>query len=203
MAASPGAKRKKNRKKKSKVEPEQTEERPTEGEAESCADEQPGDSSSAAQLKKTKRKKRKMAAEEGAGAEGETVHVNGHTDEAGAKKAKQSSENEILSTPVSTSKPQKKKKAASQPGTDSDFVTFQSPSIPAPLFCRKAKGGPSTPVSRKKVCNTPQSESKKVTFGLKNNKTTEFRKTDRSLMVSPEGSSRVPFDPSRSPGLEC
>ncbi|XP_036401088.1 ribosomal RNA processing protein 1 homolog A-like [Megalops cyprinoides] len=196
---SSGAKRKKNRKKKNKEEPEQAEERPTEGEAESCADEQPGDSSSAAQLKKTKRKKRKMAAEEGAVAEGEMVHVNGHTDEAGGKKAKQSTGNEILSTPVSTSKPQKKKKVASQSETGSDFVTFQSPSIPAPLFCRKAKGSPSTPVTKKKVCSTPQSESKKVTFGLKNNKTTEFRKTDRSLMVSPEGSSRVPFDPQQKP----
>ena len=27
----------------------------------------------------------------------------------------------------------------------------------------------------------------------------EFRKTDRSLMVSPDGSSRVPFDPQQKP----
>jgi len=46
---------------------------------------------------------------------------------------------------------------------------------------------------------TPKSESKKVTFGLKNNKTAEFRKTDRSLLLSPEGSSRVPFDPEQKP----
>uniref|UniRef100_A0A3Q1BKR5 Ribosomal RNA processing 1 n=1 Tax=Amphiprion ocellaris TaxID=80972 RepID=A0A3Q1BKR5_AMPOC len=46
---------------------------------------------------------------------------------------------------------------------------------------------------------TPSSESKKVTFGLKNNKTAEFRKTDRSLLVSPDGSSRVPFDPQQKP----
>ncbi|XP_029386784.1 ribosomal RNA processing protein 1 homolog B isoform X2 [Echeneis naucrates] len=45
----------------------------------------------------------------------------------------------------------------------------------------------------------PNSESKKVTFGLKNNKTTEFRKTDRSLLVSPDGSSRVAFDPKQRP----
>ncbi|XP_049904275.1 ribosomal RNA processing protein 1 homolog B-like isoform X3 [Epinephelus moara] len=46
---------------------------------------------------------------------------------------------------------------------------------------------------------TPTAESKKVTFGLKNNKTAEFRKTDRSLLVSPDGSSRVPFDPEQKP----
>ncbi|KAF3842672.1 hypothetical protein F7725_001521 [Dissostichus mawsoni] len=46
---------------------------------------------------------------------------------------------------------------------------------------------------------TPLSESKKVTFGLKNNKTAEFRKTDRSLLLSPDGSSRVPFDPKQKP----
>ncbi|KAA8588466.1 hypothetical protein FQN60_001660, partial [Etheostoma spectabile] len=46
---------------------------------------------------------------------------------------------------------------------------------------------------------TPKSESKKVTFGLKNNKTAEFRKTDRSLLLSPDGPSRVPFDPKQKP----
>uniref|UniRef100_A0A671XT42 Ribosomal RNA processing protein 1 homolog B-like n=1 Tax=Sparus aurata TaxID=8175 RepID=A0A671XT42_SPAAU len=50
-----------------------------------------------------------------------------------------------------------------------------------------------------KKSQTPKSESKKVTFGLKNNKTAEFRKTDRSLLVSPDGSSRVPFDPQQKP----
>ncbi|KAM4558257.1 ribosomal RNA processing protein 1 homolog B isoform 2-T2 [Odontesthes bonariensis] len=46
---------------------------------------------------------------------------------------------------------------------------------------------------------TPKSQSKKVTFGLKNNKTAEFKKTDRSLLLSPDGSSRVPFDPTQRP----
>ncbi|XP_054878373.1 ribosomal RNA processing protein 1 homolog A-like isoform X2 [Poeciliopsis prolifica] len=46
---------------------------------------------------------------------------------------------------------------------------------------------------------TSTSESKKVTFGLKNNKTAEFKKTDRSLLLSPEGLSRVPFDPQQKP----
>ncbi|XP_072253884.1 ribosomal RNA processing protein 1 homolog B-like isoform X2 [Leuresthes tenuis] len=59
-----------------------------------------------------------------------------------------------------------------------------------------------TPVKKKKlgIKNlTPKSLSKKVTFGLKNNKTAEFRKTDRSLLLSPDGSSRVPFDPKQRP----
>ncbi|MEQ2313121.1 hypothetical protein AMECASPLE_038301 [Ameca splendens] len=46
---------------------------------------------------------------------------------------------------------------------------------------------------------TPRSESKKVTFGLKNNKTAEFKKTDRSVLLSPDGLARVPFDPQQKP----
>ncbi|XP_062257886.1 ribosomal RNA processing protein 1 homolog B-like isoform X4 [Platichthys flesus] len=56
-----------------------------------------------------------------------------------------------------------------------------------------------TCAKKKKLGNSPTPESKKVTFGLKNNKTAEFRKTDRSLLVSPDGSSRVPFDPKQKP----
>ncbi|XP_020784720.2 ribosomal RNA processing protein 1 homolog A isoform X2 [Boleophthalmus pectinirostris] len=72
-----------------------------------------------------------------------------------------------------------------------DFVRFQSSSPPpAPLFCRALCTKTST---------TPKSDSKKVRFGLKNNQTAEFRRTDRSLLLSPEGSSRVPFDPDQKP----
>lgn len=53
--------------------------------------------------------------------------------------------------------------------------------------------------TKKKKSPTPDSGSKKVTFGLKNNKTAEFKKTDRSLLLSPDGSSRVPFDPKQKP----
>ncbi|KAJ8379153.1 hypothetical protein AAFF_G00230650 [Aldrovandia affinis] len=135
---------------------------------------------------------------------GEAAQINGHAEEeAGGKKAKQSSEADALSSPTGPSKPlkkkMKKKKAKAASGTASDFITFQSPSIPKPLFCRRAKGSPRTPTSRKQSSLTPLSESKKVTFGLKNNKTAEFKKTDRSLMVSPDGSSRVPFDPQQRP----
>ncbi|CAN9498046.1 unnamed protein product [Ophioblennius macclurei] len=52
---------------------------------------------------------------------------------------------------------------------------------------------------KKKKSQVPDSGSKKVTFGLKNNKTAEFKKTDRSLLLSPDGSSRVPFDPAQKP----
>ncbi|CAJ1078620.1 ribosomal RNA processing protein 1 homolog B-like [Xyrichtys novacula] len=101
-------------------------------------------------------------------------------------------------TPLIAEKSQKKKKKA-KASSEPDFVTFQSnAAVPTPLFC-KVKGGPLTPLSGKKKNQTPKSESKKVTFGLKNNKTAEFRKTDRSLLVSPDGSSRVPFDPEQKP----
>ncbi|KAI1885457.1 hypothetical protein AGOR_G00220400 [Albula goreensis] len=160
----------------------------------SCADEQPADTP----LKKRKRKKMKVATQGGEGIE-EVAQINGHTEERvpGGKKSKQGSlqENELHVA----EKRLKKKKMKAQAGADSSFVTFQNPSVPAPLYCRQAKASPSTPLSRKQSSLTPLSESKKVTFGLKNNQTAEFRKTDRSLMVSPDGSSRVPFDPSQKP----
>ncbi|KAJ3591597.1 hypothetical protein NHX12_006730 [Muraenolepis orangiensis] len=75
-----------------------------------------------------------------------------------------------------------------------ELVSFQKKTIiPTPLFFR-TKG---TPQSKKP--QTPKSDTKKVTFGLKNNKTAEFRKSDRSLLLTPEGSSRVPFDPTQKP----
>ncbi|XP_063353536.1 ribosomal RNA processing protein 1 homolog A-like [Pelmatolapia mariae] len=103
-----------------------------------------------------------------------------------------------VATPPSNKTPQKKKRKSAG-GSQSDFITFQSNAkAPTPLFC-KTKGSPSTPASSRKKLQTPKSDSKKVTFGLKNNKTAEFRKTDRSLLVSPDGSSRVPFDPQQKP----
>ncbi|XP_061093007.1 ribosomal RNA processing protein 1 homolog A-like isoform X1 [Conger conger] len=173
----------------------------------SCADEQPSRGVPAVQLKKGKRKKKVTATQEEEATGEKATHVNGHTAEVEAmgKKAKQSCESEATpteeseSTPTETKKRQKKRKAKVLSGAASDFVKFQSPVVPSPLFCRQARGSPSTPVSRKQLSLTPSSESKKVTFGLKNNQTAEFRKTDRSLMVSPDGSSRVPFDPEQKP----
>ncbi|KAM9850481.1 ribosomal RNA processing protein 1 homolog B [Aulostomus maculatus] len=100
---------------------------------------------------------------------------------------------------LTTKKQKKKKKKKTSAGSASDFVSFQSKAkVPTPLFCRtKRRGGALLPSHE--VCETPTSESKKVTFHLKNNKTAEFRKTDRSLLLSPEGSSRVPFDPQQKP----
>ncbi|XP_068185203.1 ribosomal RNA processing protein 1 homolog A isoform X2 [Antennarius striatus] len=92
------------------------------------------------------------------------------------------------STPLSTGK---KKTKATTP--ESDFITFQNDAaIPMPLFCKTKM----SPGSKRR---TPKSDSKKVTFGLTNNKTAEFKKTDRSLLLSPDGSSRVPFDPRQKP----
>lgn len=118
-------------------------------------------------------------------------------DETTAKKAKVRADAETPDIPLSTKKSQKKVKNLT--GTPQNFITFQNKTtVPTPLFC-KTKGSPSPPLSSKKKCLTPKSGSKKVTFGLKNNKTAEFKKTDRSLLLSPDGSSRVPFDPEQKP----
>ncbi|XP_024919551.1 ribosomal RNA processing protein 1 homolog A isoform X3 [Cynoglossus semilaevis] len=69
--------------------------------------------------------------------------------------------------------------------------------IDTPVSDRKTRK--SLRVGKKLKSHSPKSESKTVTFGLNNNKTAEFRKTDSSLLVSPEGSSRVPFDPTQKP----
>ncbi|CAI5656986.1 unnamed protein product [Oreochromis niloticus] len=123
--------------------------------------------------------------------------MNGITAEEETATKKPRRTNDDVATPLSNKTPQKKKRKSAG-GSQSDFITFQSNAkAPTPLFC-KTKGSPSTPASSRKL-QTPKSDSKKVTFGLKNNKTAEFRKTDRSLLVSPDGSSRVPFDPQQKP----
>lgn len=127
----------------------------------------------------------------------EATLSNGVAEERTAtKKSKPDSDIGQAST-LCTKKSQKKAKTSF--GSASDFFTFHSnATVPTPLFY-KTKRSPSTPLSSKKKSQTPKSESKKVTFGLKNNKTAEFRKTDRSLLVSPDGSLRVPFDPKQKP----
>ncbi|XP_077393258.1 ribosomal RNA processing protein 1 homolog B isoform X2 [Festucalex cinctus] len=80
-----------------------------------------------------------------------------------------------------------------------DLVAFRrNAKLPKPLFFR-AKGSWKTPVFGNEMGQTPTPDSKKVTFHLKNNKITEFKKNDRSLLLSPEGSSKVPFDPKQKP----
>ncbi|KAM9089509.1 ribosomal RNA processing protein 1 homolog B isoform 3-T3 [Megaptera novaeangliae] len=84
--------------------------------------------------------------------------------------------------------------------TQKDFVKFDAASSPKPLFFRKAKGsGAATlPGPRLQPHGTPSS-SKKVTFGLSRNTTAEFKKTDKSILVSPTGPSRVAFNPEQRP----
>ncbi|TDH07247.1 hypothetical protein EPR50_G00121760 [Perca flavescens] len=162
----------------------------------------PSDEMVSSSGKAVKKKKRKIPvvfeyeADELEAAAQEATAIKGLAEEETvAKKLKPGRDVGEPATPLRTKKSQKKPKTTSA----SDFITFQSnTTVPTPLFC-KTKGSPSTPLSSKKKSQTPKSESKKVTFGLKNNKTAEFRKTDRSLLLSPDGSSRVPFDPKQKP----
>ncbi|XP_029794707.1 ribosomal RNA processing protein 1 homolog B isoform X2 [Suricata suricatta] len=84
--------------------------------------------------------------------------------------------------------------------TESDFVRFNTPFLPKPLFFRKAKGGATvTCVRPAGQRDKAPSSSKKVTFGLNRNMTAEFKKTDKSILVSPTGPSRVAFNPEQRP----
>ncbi|XP_027879320.1 ribosomal RNA processing protein 1 homolog A isoform X1 [Xiphophorus couchianus] len=115
---------------------------------------------------------------------------------AAKNKTKKSKVNNVASEP---STPQSLKKTNKKNISGSDFIIFpREVSVPPALYC-KINGSPGTPAASKKRQLTPTSDSKKVTFGLKNNKTAEFKKTDRSLLLSPEGLSRVPFDPQQKP----
>ncbi|XP_059956392.1 ribosomal RNA processing protein 1 homolog B isoform X2 [Mesoplodon densirostris] len=84
--------------------------------------------------------------------------------------------------------------------TQKDFVKFDASSSPKPLFFRKAKGSgaATSPGPGLQPHRTPSS-SKKVTFGLSRNTTAEFKKTDKSILVSPTGPSRVAFNPEQRP----
>ncbi|XP_026939819.1 ribosomal RNA processing protein 1 homolog B isoform X4 [Sagmatias obliquidens] len=84
--------------------------------------------------------------------------------------------------------------------TQRDFVKFDASSSPKPLFFRKAKGSgaATSPGPGLQPHRTPSS-SKKVTFGLNRNTTAEFKKTDKSILVSPTGPSRVAFNPEQRP----
>lgn len=91
--------------------------------------------------------------------------------------------------------PLKKKKA--KPG--SDFVKFEKSTSPKPVFFRKAKSAISATRASMQLNKLQSSGSKKVTFGLNKNMTAEFKKTDKSILVSPEGLSRVAFNPEQKP----
>ncbi|NWX36304.1 RRP1B protein, partial [Notiomystis cincta] len=91
--------------------------------------------------------------------------------------------------------PLKKKKA--KPG--SDFVKFEKSTVPKAVFFRKARSTISSTRTSMQLNKLQSPSSKKVTFGLNKNMTTEFKKTDKSILVSPEGPSRVAFNPEQKP----
>uniref|UniRef100_A0A8C3QNH1 Ribosomal RNA processing 1B n=1 Tax=Cyanoderma ruficeps TaxID=181631 RepID=A0A8C3QNH1_9PASS len=91
--------------------------------------------------------------------------------------------------------PLKKKKA--KPG--SDFVKFEKSTVPKAVFFRKARSTISSPRTSMQLNKLQTPSSKKVTFGLNKNMTAEFKKTDKSILVSPEGPSRVAFNPEQKP----
>ncbi|XP_072470933.1 ribosomal RNA processing protein 1 homolog B isoform X4 [Notamacropus eugenii] len=96
-----------------------------------------------------------------------------------------------------TFSPLKKKKLK----TENDFVKFENTALPKPLFFRKSKSNVniSSPSPTIQLNKQPSSSSKKVTFGLNKNMTAEFKKTDKSILVSPTGPSRVAFNPEQKP----
>ncbi|NXA51176.1 RRP1B protein, partial [Nothocercus julius] len=83
--------------------------------------------------------------------------------------------------------------------TGSDFMKFEKSTLPKPVFFRKAKGTISSSRTSLQLNKLQSSGSKKVTFGLNKNMTAEFKKTDKSILVSPEGPSRVAFNPEQKP----
>ncbi|XP_026529811.1 ribosomal RNA processing protein 1 homolog B isoform X2 [Notechis scutatus] len=78
---------------------------------------------------------------------------------------------------------------------ENDFVKFAKTALPKPAFFRKAKRS----ITAMPLSKLQSSSYKKVTFGLNKNMTTEFKKTDKSILVSPEGVSRVAFNPKQKP----
>ncbi|NXO43336.1 RRP1B protein, partial [Locustella ochotensis] len=91
--------------------------------------------------------------------------------------------------------PLKKKKA--KPGND--FVKFEKSTVPKAVFFRKARSAISSTRTSMQLNKLQSPSSKKVTFGLNKNMTAEFKKTDKSILVSPEGPSRVAFNPEQKP----
>uniref|UniRef100_A0A8C0PMB7 Ribosomal RNA processing 1B n=1 Tax=Canis lupus familiaris TaxID=9615 RepID=A0A8C0PMB7_CANLF len=84
--------------------------------------------------------------------------------------------------------------------TENDFVRFDTAFLPKPLFFRKAKSSATATSAHPALQRDKMpSSSKKVTFGLNRNMTAEFKKTDKSILVSPTGPSRVAFNPEQRP----
>ncbi|XP_057261019.1 ribosomal RNA processing protein 1 homolog B [Pezoporus wallicus] len=116
-----------------------------------------------------------------------SVEANGVLETA-CKKSRQGESSVALSS-------LKKKKA--KPG--SDFVKFEKTTLPKAVFLRKARIAISSTRAPIQLNKLQSSSSKRVTFGLNKNMTAEFKKTDKSILVSPEGPSRVAFNPEQKP----
>ncbi|NXM72929.1 RRP1B protein, partial [Serilophus lunatus] len=116
-----------------------------------------------------------------------SVEANGILETA-CKKSRKGESSDALS-------PLKKKKA--KPG--SDFVKFEKTTLPKAVFFRKARSTISSTRTSLQLNKLQLPSSKKVTFGLNKNMTAEFKKTDKSILVSPEGASRVAFNPEQKP----
>ncbi|XP_033915889.1 ribosomal RNA processing protein 1 homolog B [Melopsittacus undulatus] len=116
-----------------------------------------------------------------------SVEANGVLETA-CKKSRQGESSVALSS-------LKKKKA--KPG--SDFVKFEKTTLPKAVFLRKARIAISSTGAPIQLNKLQSSSSKRVTFGLNKNMTAEFKKTDKSILVSPEGPSRVAFNPEQKP----
>ncbi|KAM5281202.1 ribosomal RNA processing protein 1 homolog B [Ctenodactylus gundi] len=84
--------------------------------------------------------------------------------------------------------------------TENNFVKFDTPFLPKSLFFRKSKSAAATCTLGPAIqLNKAPSSAKKVTFRLNRNMTAEFKKTDKSILVSPTGPSRVAFNPEQRP----
>ncbi|XP_067266843.1 ribosomal RNA processing protein 1 homolog A [Chanodichthys erythropterus] len=129
------------------------------------------------------KKKRKQKLEESADQiKPKKVKVNGHAGKTSVKRPKVISAYGA-SLPVNAENEMKQKQ----------FVLRQK-KAPAPIFCKAA--GRNTRKLSKKILLPSKPETKKVTFGLKNNKTMEISCNSR---VSPASQSHVAFDPKRTP----
>ncbi|XP_051871202.1 ribosomal RNA processing protein 1 homolog A-like [Pristis pectinata] len=81
----------------------------------------------------------------------------------------------------------------------SEFVKFEKIPIPKPIFFKKVRSAETTPRRCNEIKTMSTSSGKKVRFGLRKNTTAEFKRTDKSILVSPAGTSRVAFDPKQQP----
>lgn len=85
------------------------------------------------------------------------------------------------------------------PKVETDFVKFEKVTPPKPAFVRKNKGSLCGVAGQTQMSQLIDSGNKKVTFGLSKNMTAEFKKTDKSILVSPGVAPRIAFNPEQKP----